>query len=226
MLRTGTRCPPQRRRPSGGCCVDVWRRTPRIGSTRGRGAARDRRRRGRARRSGGRVGSVSGLGLAGVEVGVGRRGRGGDPDARPAAARLLRLRATVVATTVTVRGLGVAMPACILQSRPTGKAWCSRADTPVSRCCCAATSTASSRFPSRARQVEATCSSRPTACRFGFETASELWTAPLEGGAPRRLIPNVPLRGAAWGADARIVVGRVGSGLWISCPPPVASRCN
>ena len=55
----------------------------------------------------------------------------------------------------------------------------------------------------------------PDGLSIGFETASELWTAPLEGGAPRRLMPNVPLRGAAWGADARIVVGRVGSGLWI-----------
>ena len=51
---------------------------------------------------------------------------------------------------------------------------------------------------------------------IGFETRSELWTAPLDGGAPRVLIPNYPLRGGDWGEDGRIVVGRVGSGLWMA----------
>jgi hypothetical protein len=49
---------------------------------------------------------------------------------------------------------------------------------------------------------------------IGFETRSELWTAPLDGGTAQRLFPNLPLRGGAWGEGDRIVVGRVGSGLW------------
>jgi eukaryotic-like serine/threonine-protein kinase len=51
---------------------------------------------------------------------------------------------------------------------------------------------------------------------IGFETRTQLWTAPLDGGAPRLLVPNQPLRGGTWGEDDRIVVGRVGSGLWMA----------
>lgn len=54
---------------------------------------------------------------------------------------------------------------------------------------------------------------------IGFETNSQLWTAPLDGGASRLLVPNQPLRGGTWGEDGRIVVGRVGSGLWIASAP-------
>ncbi len=50
---------------------------------------------------------------------------------------------------------------------------------------------------------------------LGFERASELWTASLDGGTPQRLLPNQPLRGGTWGEGDTIVVGRVGSGLWM-----------
>ena len=50
---------------------------------------------------------------------------------------------------------------------------------------------------------------------IGFETRSELWTAPLDGRAPRLLASNYPLRGGDWAEGGRIVVGRVGSGLWM-----------
>jgi serine/threonine-protein kinase len=50
---------------------------------------------------------------------------------------------------------------------------------------------------------------------IGFERRSELWKAPLDGGTATLLAPNHPLRGGSWGADDRIIVGRVGSGLWI-----------
>jgi eukaryotic-like serine/threonine-protein kinase len=56
----------------------------------------------------------------------------------------------------------------------------------------------------------------PDGQSFGFEMRSELWTAPLDGGTPQRLLPNQPLRGGAWGEADRIVVGRVGSGLWMA----------
>jgi serine/threonine-protein kinase len=49
---------------------------------------------------------------------------------------------------------------------------------------------------------------------IGFETRSELWAASLDGSASRLLLPNQPLRGGDWGEDGRIVIGRVGSGLW------------
>ena len=51
---------------------------------------------------------------------------------------------------------------------------------------------------------------------IGYETRSELWTARLDGTAPRLLGRNQPLRGGDWGEDGRIVVGRVGSGLWMA----------
>jgi serine/threonine-protein kinase len=51
--------------------------------------------------------------------------------------------------------------------------------------------------------------------RLGYETGSELWTTPLDGGTPQRLLPNQPLRGGTWGEGDRIVFGRVGSGLWM-----------
>jgi DNA-binding winged helix-turn-helix (wHTH) protein len=51
---------------------------------------------------------------------------------------------------------------------------------------------------------------------IGFETRSELWTTSLDGGTPRMLLPNQPLRGGSWGTGDRIVVGRVGSGLWMT----------
>ena len=51
---------------------------------------------------------------------------------------------------------------------------------------------------------------------LGFERASELWTAALDGGTPQRLLPNQPLRGGTWGEGGSIVVGRVGSGLWMA----------
>jgi serine/threonine-protein kinase len=51
---------------------------------------------------------------------------------------------------------------------------------------------------------------------IGFETASELWTVPRDGGTPQQLLPNQPLRGGAWGRNETIVFGRVGSGLWLT----------
>jgi DNA-binding winged helix-turn-helix (wHTH) protein len=51
--------------------------------------------------------------------------------------------------------------------------------------------------------------------QIGFETRSELWTAALDGGTPQRLYPNQPLRGGTWGEGGRIVIGRVGTGLWM-----------
>ena len=56
----------------------------------------------------------------------------------------------------------------------------------------------------------------PDGRTLGFETRSELWTVPLDGGSARRLAHNQPLRGGSWGNADRIVVGRVGSGLWLS----------
>jgi hypothetical protein len=50
---------------------------------------------------------------------------------------------------------------------------------------------------------------------LGFETGSELWTVPLDGGTAQQLLANQPLRGGTWGEDDRIVFGRVGSGLWM-----------
>ena len=52
--------------------------------------------------------------------------------------------------------------------------------------------------------------------RIGFETRSELWWTALDGGTPRLLHANYPLRGGSWGEHDRIVVGRVGSGLWMT----------
>ena len=52
--------------------------------------------------------------------------------------------------------------------------------------------------------------------RIGFETRSELWTISLDDGTPHLLQSNHPLRGGTWGAGDRIVVGRVGSGLWMT----------
>jgi serine/threonine protein kinase len=51
--------------------------------------------------------------------------------------------------------------------------------------------------------------------QLGFEMGSELWTVPLGGGTPQRLLANQPLRGGTWGEHDRIVVGRFGSGLWM-----------
>lgn len=51
---------------------------------------------------------------------------------------------------------------------------------------------------------------------IGFETRGELWTTSLVSGTPRMLLPNHPLRGGTWGEGNRIVVGRVGSGLWMT----------
>ncbi len=51
--------------------------------------------------------------------------------------------------------------------------------------------------------------------RIGFETRSELWSTSLDGGTPQLLHANHPLRGGTWGDGDRIVVGRVGSGLWM-----------
>ena len=56
----------------------------------------------------------------------------------------------------------------------------------------------------------------PDSRSIGFETRSELWTAALDGGSPARLIPNHALRGGTWGDGGRVVVGRVGSGLWMA----------
>jgi serine/threonine-protein kinase len=50
---------------------------------------------------------------------------------------------------------------------------------------------------------------------LGFERGSELWTVPLDGGTPQRLLANQPLRGGTWGEDDRIVFGRFGSGIWM-----------
>ena len=55
----------------------------------------------------------------------------------------------------------------------------------------------------------------PDGRRLGFEIRSELWIAPLDGGSPRRVLPNQPLRGGTWGDGDTIVVGRVGTGLWL-----------
>jgi serine/threonine-protein kinase len=52
--------------------------------------------------------------------------------------------------------------------------------------------------------------------RLGFETASALWSTLLDGGTPSMLLNNQPLRGGTWGERDRIVVGRVGSGLWLT----------
>jgi eukaryotic-like serine/threonine-protein kinase len=54
----------------------------------------------------------------------------------------------------------------------------------------------------------------PDGRRLAFEMRSELWTAPVEGGTPQMLLPSQPMRGGTWGEGDRIVVGRVGSGLW------------
>ena len=51
---------------------------------------------------------------------------------------------------------------------------------------------------------------------LGFEKRSELWTVSLDGGTAQMLLPNQPLRGGTWGEGDRIVVGRVGSGLWMA----------
>jgi Tol biopolymer transport system component/tRNA A-37 threonylcarbamoyl transferase component Bud32 len=59
---------------------------------------------------------------------------------------------------------------------------------------------------------------------LGFETRSELWTVPLDGGSTQRLVPNQPLRGGSWGEGNRIVVGRVGSGLWLAAMTRGESR--
>ena len=60
--------------------------------------------------------------------------------------------------------------------------------------------------------------------RIGFETRSELWSTSLDGGTPRRLHANYPLRGGTWGEGDRIVVGRLGSGLWITSAASGESR--
>ena len=60
--------------------------------------------------------------------------------------------------------------------------------------------------------------------RIGFETRSELWSTSLDGGTPRRLHANYPLRGGTWGEGDRIVVGRLGSGLWITSAASSESR--
>jgi eukaryotic-like serine/threonine-protein kinase len=59
---------------------------------------------------------------------------------------------------------------------------------------------------------------------LGFETHSELWTVPLGGGSPQRLVANQPLRGGTWGEGDRIIVGRVGSGLWLAAATGGDSR--
>ena len=51
---------------------------------------------------------------------------------------------------------------------------------------------------------------------LGFETRSELWAVSLDGGTPQMLLPNQPLRGGTWGEGDRIILGRVGSGLWMA----------
>jgi Tol biopolymer transport system component len=55
----------------------------------------------------------------------------------------------------------------------------------------------------------------PDGRRLAFEKRSELWTVSLDGGTPQMLFPNQPLRGGTWGEGDRIVVGRVGTGLWM-----------
>lgn len=50
---------------------------------------------------------------------------------------------------------------------------------------------------------------------LGFEVLSELWTVSLDGATPQRLFVNQPLRGGTWSEGDKIVVGRVGSGLWL-----------
>ncbi len=60
--------------------------------------------------------------------------------------------------------------------------------------------------------------------RIGFETQSELWSTSLDGGTPRLLCSNHPLRGGTWGEGDRIVVGRVGSGLWMTSAAGGESR--
>ena len=60
--------------------------------------------------------------------------------------------------------------------------------------------------------------------RLGFEVRSELWTVPLDGGTPQRLLANQPLRGGTWGEDDRIVFGRVGSGIWMVSAPSGDAR--
>ena len=60
--------------------------------------------------------------------------------------------------------------------------------------------------------------------RIGFETRSELWSTSLDGGTPHLLHSNHPLRGGTWGEGDRIVVGRVGSGLWMTSAAGGESR--
>ena len=60
--------------------------------------------------------------------------------------------------------------------------------------------------------------------RIWFETRSELWSTTLDGGTPTLLQANFPLRGGTWGEGDRIVVGRVGSGLWMTSAAPGESR--
>ena len=60
--------------------------------------------------------------------------------------------------------------------------------------------------------------------RIGFETRSELWSTSLDGGTPQPLHSNHPLRGGSWGDGDRIVVGRVGSGLWMTSAAGGESR--
>ena len=60
--------------------------------------------------------------------------------------------------------------------------------------------------------------------RIGFETRSELWSTSLDDGTPHLLHSNHPLRGGTWGEGDRIVVGRVGSGLWMTSAAGGESR--
>jgi eukaryotic-like serine/threonine-protein kinase len=60
--------------------------------------------------------------------------------------------------------------------------------------------------------------------RIGFETRSELWSTALDGSTPQLLQANYPLRGGTWGERDRIVVGRVGSGLWMTSSATGESR--
>src|SRR5688572_27612220 len=60
--------------------------------------------------------------------------------------------------------------------------------------------------------------------RLGFETRSELWSTSLDDGTPRLVQSNHPLRGGTWGEGDRIVVGRVGSGLWMTSAAGGPSR--
>jgi eukaryotic-like serine/threonine-protein kinase len=59
---------------------------------------------------------------------------------------------------------------------------------------------------------------------IGFERPGELWTTLLDGGSPQRLLPNHPLRGGTWGEGGTIIVGRVGSGLWMASATRGESR--